>query len=111
VTSQPTPFELAILDRIAVRHPELRALVSGLRVRSRNCTGAGSFTYFEPHAPVPLPDGYIGLDALIHMPGVESGMGASISVNSGQIDLEIYTYGISVWSGDFNGFVMDDAGV
>ena len=36
-------------------------------------------------------------------------MGASISVNAGQIDLEVYTYGISVWSGDFNGFVIDDS--
>jgi hypothetical protein len=43
------------------------------------------------------------------MPRVEHGMGASIAVNSGQIDLEIYTYGVSGWSGDFNGFVIDDA--
>ena len=56
-----------------------------------------------------MPDGYVGLDANIQMPGVEHGMGASIAVTSGQIDLEIYTYGIASWSGDFEGFVIEDA--
>ena len=109
MTAQPTPFELAILGSIASRHRELLEVIPALRVSSRTYSGAGSFTQFEPHSPVPLPDGYVGLDALIHMPGVESGMSASISVNAGQMDLEVYTFGISVWSGDFDGFVIDDA--
>lgn len=109
MTAQPNPLELAILGSIAGRHPELAEIIPTLRVYSRTYSGAGSFTQFEPHSPLPLPDGYVGLDALIRMPGVESSMGASISVNAGQIDLEVYTYGISVWSGDFNGFVIDDS--
>lgn len=105
----PTSFELAILGRIADRHPELLALIPTLQVRSRQYSGAGSFTSFEPHPPLRLPDGYIGLDALIHMPGLEHGMGASLAVDAGQIDLEIYTYGTVSWSGDFSGFRIDGA--
>jgi hypothetical protein len=109
VTTQPTAFEQAILRRIAEREPELLAVIPKLQVQRREFSGAGSFTQFLPHAPVALQDGYVDLDALIHMPGVEHGMGASIAITSGQVELEIYTNGLSCWAGDFDGFVIDDA--
>ena len=106
---QLTAFEQAILRRIGADRPALLALIPALQVRRREFSGAGSFTYFHPHPPVLMPDGYVGLDANIQVPGVEHGMGASIAVTSGQIDLEIYTYGVASWSGDFEGFVIEDA--
>lgn len=110
MATQPTPFEQAILGRIAADHPLLLPLIAELCVDRREFSGAGSFTYFQPHPAVALPDGYIGLRSLIHMPGVEGGMGASLAVSSGRVEaLEIYTFGTASWAGRFDGFVIDDA--
>lgn len=110
MANELTLFELALLRRIAADKPQLLARIAELQVDRRDFSGAGSFTRFKPHGAVALPDGYIGLDALISMPGVENGMGASIAVTSRQIEeLEIYTYGIATWLGDFEGFNIEDA--
>jgi hypothetical protein len=109
VGSRPNTFEQAILDCIAVHNPEILAALPDLRVSRREFTGVGSYTDFKRHFPVALADGYRGLDRLIHMPGVENGMGAVLAVTSGQLDhLEIFTYGADQWSGDFRGFAIDD---
>ncbi|MCK7593174.1 hypothetical protein [Pseudomarimonas salicorniae] len=107
--SQLTTFEKAILGRIAEDHPALDP-IADLRVDRRELSGAGSFTYFQPHRSVALEDGYYSLSGLIQVPGVEFGMGASIAMSSGQVEmLEIYTFGSALWAGDFAGFVIDGA--
>ena len=105
-----TRFELAILSHIAERTPPLRPAIGHLRVARREFTGAGSYTYFEPTLPIPLVDGSVPLEALVSMPGVPHGMGAILSVASGQAScLEIFTYGESSWYGDPEGFVIAPA--
>ncbi len=101
-------FEAAVLERIAHSNPWLRPVLGGLRISSRKITGGGSYTDFEPNsAPVDIPDGHFSLDALISMPGVANGMGATLFVKAGHITfLEIYVYGEQYWDGRFNGYSL-----
>jgi len=101
-------FEAAVLERIAYSNLWLRPILGGLRVSSRKITGGGSYTDFEPSsASVGIPDGHFSLDALISMPGVSNGMGATLFVKAGHITfLEIYVFGGQYWDDQFNGYSL-----
>jgi len=104
-------FETAILERLASQSESLRAFLGGLRVLSREFSGAGSFTTFSI-APAlgqhELGQQQLGLDALVIVPGVPNGMGAVLFCRDGCPEmLEIYTYGDDHWNGTFTGFSIE----
>lgn len=101
-------FEIAILRRIADKHPAIEPFIRGLHVLSREYTGAGSYTQFQCEAPGPV--GHLDLNALISMPSVPNGMGAALHCKAGQPDcLETFTFGVELWDGVFDGFSIDEA--
>jgi len=104
-------FERAILDRIAARYPSVLPLIRAPHVLSREFTGAGSFTTFKPSPqPLDLSDGHYSSDDLLLVPGVPSGLGATLHIRAAEPPcLEIYTYGTELWDGTFNGFRVEPA--
>jgi hypothetical protein len=102
----PNDFETAILERIALKNPALRAHFSRLHVLSREFTGVGSYTNFRiPEANAQETRTHLALDALIIMPNVENGMGAVLFCRGGRPEcLEIVTFGDALWDGVFEGF-------
>src|SRR3954469_12484782 len=88
-------FETAVLQHMVQDNPWLLPVVGVLRVTSRTLTGNGSYTDFEHVAPSKgIPDGHIGLDRLISMPGIENGMGAVLFLKDGRATvLEAFVYG------------------
>ena len=107
--TKPNEFELAILDRLARKEPSLHASIGELHVLSREFTGVGSFTNFKCDEPTAAAsEDHVGLDAMIKMPGVPSGMGAVLFRKGGQPQcLEVFTYGDDHWEGVYDGFAIE----
>ena len=107
---EPNEFELAILERIASEHAELRPHLGVLRVLSREFTGVGSYTNFRCEGSGTECSDPLGLNGLIMMPGVPNGMGAVLFCHAGRPKcLETFTYGADHWSGVHEGFSIDAA--
>jgi hypothetical protein len=106
-----TEFESAILQRLAHQLPPLKLCVANLHVLSREFTGVGTFTHFQPSSSLTsLPDGAYSLDVLINMPGVPNGMGAALFIKDGYADfLETFTFGSEHWDGMCYGFSIQNA--
>jgi hypothetical protein len=105
---EPNEFELAILERIAAKSPSLRAHLRKLYVLSREFTGVGSYTTFRcEDQGAQIVEQRIGLDGHIVMPKVQNGMGAVLFCQRDQPKcLETYTFGVELWDGVFEGFVI-----
>ena len=103
---KPNDFELAILKRLANQEPSIKASVARRHVLSREFTGVGSFTKFKcDESAAGTTERQVGLDALIRMPGVPTGMGAVLFCTGDQPEcLEVYTYGDEHWDGVYEGF-------
>ena len=99
---QPNEFELAILERMATRHPTLREHLGQLHVLSREFTGVGCFTTFLCDDSGPQSVITMGV---VHMPGVPNGLDTVLFCRGGRPDyLEIVTCGNETWDGTFDGF-------
>ena len=99
---EPNEFELAILERMATRHPTLREHLGDLHVLSRDFTGVGCFTTFicEDSGPKSVID----MDGLVHIPDVPNGLGAVLFLQGGRpLCLEVFSY-VEPWDGTFDGF-------
>ena len=103
---EPNEFEVAILDHLAQDVSAIVPLIVKLHVLSREFTGVGSYTNFDcPESAAVLGNQAIGLNALISMPNVPSGMGAVLFCEEGKPKcLETYTFGEEPWDGIFEGF-------
>lgn len=100
----PNEFECAILERIARDEPSLRGPFTSLRVLSREFTGVGSFTRFLSNDKEGSSR-QMGLQNLIHIPGVPNGLGAVLFCKGGSPEcLELFTYGDDRWDGLYEGF-------
>jgi hypothetical protein len=109
VTSQLSKLEHAVLDAIADQDPELRPALSSLRVTARRFTGAGSYTDLAHDQRVIAADGFRTLNRVVSVPGVVSGLGASVAVQDGKLDcLELFTYGAETWAGDTSDFCIEN---
>lgn len=98
-------FEQALLDRIGESDPRLRGKLSDLHVLSRKFTGVGSFTQFLCDADESEQKWHVSLSALVTVPDVPNGLGATLFCRGGQPDfLEVYTYGEDRWDGIYDGF-------
>jgi hypothetical protein len=106
---KPTALEVAILDRMAVQDPSIGASLVGLRVLSRDFTGAGSFTEFRREFPAAeTQHRHIGLDVLIRIPALANGLGAVLFCKGNTPErLEVYTFGED-WDGVFDGFSIEE---
>jgi hypothetical protein len=106
---KPNELETAILARIATEHPFVGRYIHGLHVLSREFTGVGSFTRFACEAADGgTRDEPLGLNALISMPTVPTGMGAILWCRSRQPEcLEIFVYGDTLSDGVFEGFSIE----
>jgi hypothetical protein len=103
---KPNDFECAILEHLARQEPAISGSVEHLHVLSREFTGVGSYTNFACDESAARR--HIGLNALIHMPGVQHGMGAVLFCKGNSPEfLEVYTYGGEHWDGVCDGFVIE----
>ena len=110
---EPNEFERAILERIAEEVPSIRPSLKDLRVLSRKYSGCGCDTEFLRKETGTKDDvGWdreVGLNVLIHMPGVPSGLGMALFCAGAQPDcLEIFTFGNEYWDGVYEGFSIDE---
>ena len=100
---EPNAFEIAILETMARERPSLILDLNHLRVRRRRYTGVGSYTDFLCGESGELET--VSLKAPIAVPGVPSGMGASLLCRGQRPEcLETFTLGDDFWSGTFEGF-------
>jgi hypothetical protein len=100
---EPNEFEIAILSSFAQREPALARHIQQLHVLSREFTGVGSFTRFQYEGAE--PERHLVLDAQIHVPGPDNGLGAILfSRGDHPICLELYTYGDKHWDGVYDGY-------
>ena len=106
---QPNDFELAILDRLAIKEPSIHKSLGQLHVLSREYTGVGGYTNFvNGNSSASSSDQQIGLDDMITMPGVPSGMGAVLFCTGGYPRfLEVFTFGDDRWDGVYDGFAIE----
>jgi hypothetical protein len=103
-------LEAAVLGRLADADPSIHSMLRGLHVLSRVFTGVGSFTHFRREAGA---EGgarrTVGLDAVIRIPSVASGLGALLFCRGAQpLLLELYTFGHERWDGTYDGFRIED---
>lgn len=100
MTEPMSPLEQATIALVAAENwPGFR--VDGLRVKSRENTGAGRYTYLEDQYEQILPDGtYAAQGKVLEMVGVPSGMAFLVDVSAGLINyLELAIYGNEGWDG------------
>lgn len=103
-------FELAILDKIAVKYPFLQPHIPLLKVQKRKITGVGMYVDFcyvsNSNSFQPIPDNYmvLGSDSHLCIEGLEHGLAYEITVEKGHIDfLELVTYD-EEWDGSIKKF-------
>lgn len=103
-----TVFEFALLAAILDQHKRSIRIeeseLSNLAVISREPTGVGCYVSFSKEAQRPgnpLFSGQFGFEGEIRVPGVPSGLGAVLDVESGRLNhIELFTYGSEKWDGD-----------
>jgi hypothetical protein len=104
----PNELESAILRHIASKEPFLLDRIPDLQVLSREFTGVGSRTRFQCRETSDSKH-RLSLNALITMPGVPNGMGAMLlCTGSEPEELEVFTYGDSLWAGNYEGFSLEE---
>ena len=102
------PLERAVLERIRAEGEGFRAEIETLHVEEREFTGVGAFVNFLGG---PSADGgrsqWLGLDCIIQVPGVPTGLGAVLLLNDGYpVMLEFYTFGEEAWDGSAPSFAF-----
>ena len=102
---RPNELEQMVLARMAMLAPDLESALESVRVWSRELTGVGSFTNFLPEAHRPTWDRHIGIDAPIHVPGLQFGLDAILFCRGDRPELlELVTFGGEPWDGSSLGF-------
>jgi hypothetical protein len=101
------PLETAVLAAFIAQEPRLSMPLESLIVSDREFTGAGRITSFlRTTGPVAMPEGPVGLDGRVEIPGVAKDLGASIHIEDGRIlFLEIVAFA-GDWDGSHAGFVV-----
>jgi hypothetical protein len=101
------PLETAVLAAFIAQEPRLSMPLGSLIVSDREFTGAGRITSFlRTTGPVAMPEGPVGLDGRVEIPGVAKDLGASIHIEDGRIlFLEIVAFA-GDWDGSHAGFMV-----
>ena len=102
-----TQFEFMLLSTILTQkdpdYSHLLAVLPGLKVSSRQTTGVGAYISFDSSECIAndCNDIDLGLNDVVTVPDVPSGLGAVLSISSGKISyLELFTYGDELWCGN-----------
>ena len=95
-----SPLERALLELVAAENWS-GFRVDTLRVKQRQDTGAGRYTYLEDDQRQALLNGtYTAQGKLLQIEGVKDGMAFMVDVANGIINyLEIAVYGNESWNG------------
>ena len=103
MTTSLTPLEFDLMDCFHARYKQVGfPRVASLRVKSRETSCAGRFTYLEHDGLVSQPDGQLGLGrySQFDMRGVSAGFSFWVQVKDGKIDyLEFIVNGDEEWDG------------
>ena len=104
-------LERSLLSAFSRQVPALAPALRDLRVLDREFSGVGTFTTFAPATVQPtVPDGPIGLECLIEIPGIPNGLLASLAIKGRQVEfLEIVALD-SDWDGRHEGFTISACG-
>jgi len=101
-------IELAILHRVAAKHPSLNEHIPHLRVRDRVYTGVGMYINFVyvnlQHKPISasLNNATISTNERIMLSELEYGLCYEVNITAGRIKfIELVTYG-EEWNGKFD---------
>jgi hypothetical protein len=106
MSGQPDQLEATVLEALGRQEPALAHLWQCLAVSDREHTGVGRFTTFVPGPTDPsVPDQIVGLSAVIEAPGLEHGIGASVTIAQGRVEfLELVSFGGETWGPELEGF-------
>jgi len=98
-----TPLELDLLDRFHTRYKQLGfPPPEGVRVKFRQSSSAGRFTYFEHEGHVQRVDGQLDLGRFsqFDMVGLDAGASFWVEIENGKVlYLEIIVNGEQEWDG------------
>jgi hypothetical protein len=101
----PNELECALLERLALEHPEAQLSVPNLQMLSRRFTAVGSISEFLVKGKPPaVLRRVLSLSTLITIPGLRDGLGAVAFREGDRLKLETYTFGNEKWDGTFEGF-------
>ncbi|HMG76426.1 MAG TPA: hypothetical protein VK582_23325 [Pyrinomonadaceae bacterium] len=100
MTEPLTPLERALVELVASENWS-GFRTDGLRVKKRENTGVGRYTYLEDQYKQRLPDGTYGAQGkLLEMEGIKNGLAFVVDVSGNSINYEeIATYGDESWDG------------
>ena len=110
--SAPTPLEADLLALFHVRYEQLGfPSPAAMRVKSRESSSAGRFTYLEHEGCVQLQDGQLDLGrySQFDMNGLEAGFSFWVQLAHGKVQyLEIVVNGTEEWDGSESGWTVLD---
>jgi hypothetical protein len=118
MNTELTQFELVVLDATLKQHAASMGLcglnLTKLKAVRREPTGVGSYIVLDREGQPPPRSGIddqLGFAGELDVPGVPSGLGAVVDVESGQLNhIEFFTYGDEIWDGDTSkGTVIPDS--
>lgn len=103
------PLEVDVIKSLSLQYSELSELLGKVEVSSREITGVGCYTNLKYSGrKLNFGDTDLGLQSLVNLPEVASGLGVVLSFADGKPNyLEFYTYGSESWSGEINGYSID----
>ena len=106
----PNELELAVLHQLGRKVSGLADVIPRLHVLSREFTGVGSYTNFNPVEAVAGASAPVGLTQAIEVPGVKNGLDAILFFEGDKVKcLEIVTFGSEAWDGVYEGFSIPSA--
>jgi hypothetical protein len=101
---------LAVLRELARKLPGLVDVIPRLHVLSREFTGVGTYTNFNPVEAVVGASAPVGLDQAIEIPRVKNGLVAILFFDGDKVKfLEVVTCGSETWDGVYEGFSIPPA--
>jgi hypothetical protein len=113
-----TEFERRLVSAVISQHQPFAALgddLDSLKVENTRNTGVGAYITFsenDQEAPVDVGSAQLGFDGSIYVPGVPSGLGCVIDVDSGKLNhIELFTYGDEAWDGATDGAKVIPRGI
>jgi hypothetical protein len=112
MTTAPTRLELDLLARFHARYEQYGFPSPAiLRVRSRQDSSAGRFTYLEHEGSISRYDGQLGLGrySQFEMAGVKAGFSFWVQLKNGKVDyLEFVVNGEEEWDGSESSWTVRD---
>ncbi len=101
-------LEKSILERLAIKYPNIKLHIPFLEVQSRESTGVGMYINFSYHKPIEkmldleIDNASISTNETIEIEGLKYGLGYEVDVTDSKIKfIELITYG-EEWNGNIS---------